>query len=746
MDIYLIILIVLAATAVFDLIVGVSNDAVNFLNSAVGSKAAKFNHVMIVASLGVLVGVTFSSGMMEVARSGIFHPDKFTFHDVMFLFAAVMITDIILLDTFNTLGLPTSTTVSLVFEILGAGLAIALIKIGMNNESVTALGSYLNTSSALIIISGIFLSILVAFIFGSLIQYLSRLLFSFRLEKTSKYFGSIFGGIAIAGITYFMLIKGAKGSTLFSKEDIVWINGNAWNLFFISIAGWAFILQLLHWLFKVNVFKVIVMFGTFALAMAFAANDLVNFIGVPLAGLKSYTSFISTPDAIPDELHMGMLKGSVKANTFILLGAGAVMVLSMWFSKKARNVIKTSVDLGRQHEGNERFGSSVFSRAIVRTSVSVSSGINKVMPAKLRNAINKRMDTTGVEAERASNPDMPAFDLVRASVGLFVSSMLIALGTSLKLPLSTTFVTFMVAMGTSLSDKAWGRESAVYRITGVLTIIGGWLITAIVALITAMLFAFALYYGQGIALALLVALAIFILIRTNIYHTKKAKKEETGKSLLLEGAIIEVSELANQSTRSIANIINEVDDVYKLTISALGDEKRKDFTNAIKLYETINNKTLYVKQHVNDTLNKLKSESIDKDYFYIQLVEDLREIAHCLKYIIEPAHQHVENNHKKLDTFQRDELLELADLISILYDFTAETIRRFQTDKIDDILSLCRQANDKIESSRKNQIMRIKKNKTGTRRSLLFFNILSETRILVLKSEEIYRHFIKFIS
>ncbi|MCD4744752.1 MAG: inorganic phosphate transporter, partial [Bacteroidales bacterium] len=455
-NIYLILIIVLFALAISDLIVGVSNDAVNFLNSAIGSKVAPFNVIMIIAALGILVGATFSGGMMEIARKGIFHPEHFYFSEIMIIFLAVMITDVILLDTFNTFGMPTSTTVSIVFELLGAAVAVSIIKI-TNSPDALELSEYINTAKALAIITGILLSVVLAFSIGAIIQYLVRILFSFDYKKNLKYFGAIWGGIAITAITYFILIKGAKGASFMSDDAKQLIRENTLTIIGVSFFAWTIILLLLTWVSKINILKLIVLVGTFALAMAFAGNDLVNFIGVPLAGYESFKEFIANPAADPNMFPMLKLAGKVKTPTLFLIIAGLIMAVTLWLSRKARTVTETEIGLSRQDVGQERFGSSYFARSIVRNTRSFATRLNFLIPKSITNKIDKQFDQTVYkQKQKALGANAPAFDMVRASVNLVVASILISFATSLKLPLSTTYVTFMVAMGTSLSDRAWG--------------------------------------------------------------------------------------------------------------------------------------------------------------------------------------------------------------------------------------------------------------------------------------------------
>jgi phosphate/sulfate permease len=481
---YLILVVVLFALAISDLVVGVSNDAVNFLNSAIGSKAAPKWMIFFIAGIGIMIGATFSSGMMEVARKGIFNPDMFVFSEVMIIFLSVVITDVILLDLFNTLGLPTSTTVSMVFELLGASVAASAIKIVRSGSSFFELPNYINTEKAFTIISGIFISVAIAFVVGSVVQYIARVIFSFKINKTLPYYGALFGGLSIAAMTHFLIIKGLKGTIFATEELMALMKDHIFVILMISFIGWTIILQLLYWLFKIDIPKIIVLIGTFGLAMAFAGNDLVNFIGVTVAGFQSYNIWIGHGAGAPDQFFMGMLKGDVSTPVYMLFLAGLIMVITLVTSRKARNVIATTVDLARQSEGDERFGSSRVSRIIVRNTILINKQIKRILPEKLIIQIDKRFEGLP-ETPRKKGEDKASFDKIRAAVNLMVAGILISIGTSMKLPLSTTYVTFMVAMGTSLSDRAWGRDSAVYRISGVFAVIGGWFMTAFIAFILA---------------------------------------------------------------------------------------------------------------------------------------------------------------------------------------------------------------------------------------------------------------------
>ncbi|GAB4329461.1 MAG: hypothetical protein Kow0037_04620 [Calditrichia bacterium] len=507
---------ILALFAVFDLIVGVSNDAVNFLNSAIGSKVASRRVILMVASLGILAGVLFSSGMMEVARKGIFHPEFFTMPQLITLFLAVMFTDVILLDFFSSNGMPTSTTVSVVFELLGAAVAVSTISILHQNGNLSLLADYINTSKALLIIFGILLSVIVAFLAGALAQFLSRLLFTFDFAKRLPRYGALWGGIAMAFITYFVLVKGAKGAAFITPEMLAWIKSHTLEIIGgIGLVS-AVILQILMFL-KVNILRPIILIGTFSLAMAFAANDLVNFIGVPMAGFHAYKSAIATDN--PLTATMEALSQKVPAETGLLLLAGLIMIVTLWFSKKARTVTKTEVDLSRQEEGEERFESVFLARFIVKTFINFMQGIRMIIPRPILNWFAKRMDTSAFENHHhADDKDAPSFDLIRAGVNLMVASAVISYATSHKLPLSTTYVTFMVAMGTSFADLAWGRESAVYRVTGVLTVIGGWFMTAMVAFTVAALFAVFIYYTQAFGIAVLMVIVVWAIYKNHQRH------------------------------------------------------------------------------------------------------------------------------------------------------------------------------------------------------------------------------------
>ncbi len=729
---YIILVVVLFALAISDLIVGVSNDAVNFLNSAIGSKVAPRYIIMIIASLGILIGTTFSSGMMEVARKGIFHPDQFYFSEIMVIFLAVMLTDVVLLDIFNTLGLPTSTTVSIVFELLGSAVAVALVKIKHLGQTAGDLAMYINSGKALAIISGILLSVVVAFTVGAIVMYLTRLFFSFNHAKTFKKFGAIWGGIAITAITYFMLIKGAKGSSFLTDTTTEWINGNTTLIILYSFIGWTILLQLFYWIVRLNILKMIVLVGTFALAMAFAGNDLVNFIGVPLAGLKAFQSFIAEPGANPDSFSMVALTGKSQANTLILLIAGLVMVITLWLSRKARKVTETEVNLSRQGAGSERFGSSMLSRTLVRGAMDLSNAVDKITPKKLKKGIAKRFDDSDYRKSLKDMKDAPSFDMVRASVNLTVASILISFATSLKLPLSTTYVTFMVAMGSSLADKAWGRESAVYRITGVVTVIGGWFMTAFTAFTVAFIIALLISWGGAIAIGVFILIALYTVYRTHASFNKKQASENKVKRLSDE--VLHSDNIMTKCSLEVRNMLKAVANVFSETVVGLTNEDRKMLKNICKEVDDLNLEAKYLKNNVHNTLSKLKEEEGETGHFYVQVIDYLREMAHALTFISHPSYDHVDNNHKPLLKIQIDELDELQNSTNELFNAIIETIEKSDFGKIPDLIEKQQSILDSIGSCRKKQIKRIKNEQAGTRNSILYLGILNEIKNFLLQS------------
>ena len=736
-NIYLFFIVLLFALAISDLIVGVSNDAVNFLNSAIGSRVAPRYIIMIIASVGVLVGATFSDGMMEVARKGIFHPEHFYFTQIMWIFLAVMITDILLLDFFNTVGLPTSTTVSIVFELLGAAVAVSIVKLTQDQvilvngvEKIAEMSDYINSGKALAIISGILLSVVVAFSIGFLAQWISRIIFSFNFKKSMKYFGSIWGGLAITAITFFILIKGAKGASFMSGDTQAFIKENTNKILLISFISWAVLLQILNLLFKTNVLKVIVLIGTFALAMAFAGNDLVNFIGVPLAGFESFKAFKLNGGT---DILMGSLSGKVATPPIFLLIAGGVMVATLWISKKARTVTETELNLSRQDEGAERFGSSFFARLIVRRTMKTGTIFQQVVPERISNSIRKRFDQTEYKKSLSKEKNPPMFDLIRASVNLTIASILIALGTSLKLPLSTTYVTFMVAMGSSLADGAWGRESAVYRITGVITVIGGWFFTAFIAFTVAFLLALFMIKLKLIGVIILANAVIAVIINTTLLHKKREKSKEEEKRLA-DQEKIEEANVISSCTLNVKESLAKVEKIFRKTIKGLTNEDRKLLKSLKENVLELNADAKKLKYNVHKVLRKLDAESLETGPYYVQVIDYLREIAHSLTFVTNPSFDHIDNNHKGLIEEQVIELTTTAEKLSELFNLIGLIIKTNDFSQNDKAYELQAEILNYLNKIRKNQVKRIKKNETGTKNSILFLAIVNESKNLVLQS------------
>ena len=640
--IYLCFVIFLFLLAISDLWVGVSNDAVNFLNSAVGAKAAKFRTAIIVAALGVFCGATMSNGMMDIARHGIFQPEHFAFSELMYIFLAVMVTDIILLDAFNSLGMPTSTTVSMVFELLGASFAFALLKMN-SGEGALGFSDYLNTSKALSVIVGIFLSVAIAFTFGVVVQWITRAIFTFRFSKNLKWKAGLFGGIAVTCIVYFMLLKGIKTMSFMNTDIKHWIADNTWIILGGCMALFTVLMQILH-VCKVNVFKVVVLIGTFALATAFAGNDLVNFIGVPLAGLESFMDWKNAGAGDPSTHMMGVLNGEARTPFVFLFAAGVIMVISLATSKKAHNVTKTEINLAKQDEGEEMFGSSRVARSIVRWATSTANFLIKYTPESVRTWIDKRFDNSAIEIEEGAS-----YDLVRASVNLVLASLLIALGTSLKLPLSTTYVTFMVAMGTSLADRAWSRESAVYRVTGVLSVIGGWFMTAGIAFAAAFIIALIMHFGGIVAAVVIVLVGLGVMIHSNVSYKMKNNEESGDKAFR---AIINSEDKENmwELLRGYvaANERNVLDDIsfhYDNITEGLMTENVKMLRKSYYELKDDKEKMKNLRRKQTVCMRRVDQEiALTKNAWFFASFNELEQLYYTIRRICEPAYEHVDNN------------------------------------------------------------------------------------------------------
>ena len=718
--------VLLLIFAVFDIIVGVANDAVNFLNSSIGSRVAPFIAIMIIASLGILAGVTFSGGMMEVARKGIFHPNFFTMPELIAIFLAVIFTDIILLDLFNSYGLPTSTTVSIVFELLGAAVAMSLIKIMSAQGSVMGVAEYINTSKAMVIIFGILLSIIVAFLCGAIVQFITRQIFTFNYMDRLRRYGAIWGGVAMATITFFILIKGAKGASFMTSSTTEWIHSH-WILilFFIFIIS-VIILQALISFFNVNILKIIVLVGTFALAMAFASNDLMNFIGVPLAGLQAYKTAIASSD--PLTITMEALGAKIQSPTYLLLLAGVVMVLTLWLSKKARTVTQTEISLGQQEEGVERFESIWISRGIVGMVDSFLGYLKVLVPASLREFISQRMDPHNKTAVEVIN-NRPPFDMVRASVNLMVASAIISFATSQKLPLSTTYVTFMVAMGTSFSDQAWGRESAVYRVTGVLTVVGGWFMTAFIAFVTAFIFTNCIHYFKSpgiIALLLIIGFMVW-----NNHQKHKSRVKETEKIDIFNLKKIKDSRMATSSTfEQLAHLLKEFRVSFDKTLEALFEQDFDTLKKERKKTKSIQTWVNIIMANIFKVLRLQQKEDPKVSYRYAQTIRRLQKLSDGYRDIVLRSYTHVGNKHKGLLDIQIEELKKikiamLDILLKVENSFNNKDISNYQN--IVDQYHYMRKIADQINLG---QIQRIRDNSSKTRLSILFYAIVGNCLML----------------
>jgi len=728
-DPYILMLVALAILAIIDLVVGVSNDAVNFLNSAIGSKAISVRNILIIASLGVFFGAITSSGMMEVARKGIFVPGEFYFNEIMYIFMAVMITDILLLDVFNSLGMPTSTTVSIVFELLGAAVAMALIKISADSDkTISDLGQYINSDKAMLIIFGILLSVIVAFSIGAIVQYFSRLIYSFNFEQRPSYVSALFGGFAITAITYFIIIKGLKG-TPFYKDIKHLIEGNLLVIVTGSFLMWTLISQLLMKLFNLNILKLIIGIGTFSLAMAFSGNDLVNFIGVPIAALNSYEAWQASGVAA-DAFSMGVLAKKVPSNVWLLLLAGGIMVVTIWTSKKAKTVIETGINLSRQGEGHEKFQPNPMSRVVVRTAMAINTSFNFFVPKKVQNFIDAKFQRPVVQLAKDKTYEVPAFDMVRASVNLIVAGILISIGTSLKLPLSTTYVTFMVAMGTSLADRAWGRESAVYRVAGVLNVIGGWFLTAIIAFTAAAVFAYLISLGGIAAVAMLLILVVFLMGRNYINHNKKAKEEK--KQHHIERAeLITINGVIEESSDHIAEVAQRVNKLYTNVVNDLANHDLNKLRKTDKHVGKLNDEIDNLKDGVFYFIKSLDETSVQASRFYIMVLAYLQDVAQSISYISRASYKHVNNNHKNLKKEQLKDLKGIDNQLTGLLSKVSSIFENRSFDHLEVVLTEKKQLLAEVSVSIEKQVARIRTEETSPKNTTLYFSVLLETKDLL---------------
>lgn len=727
--IYLCIIIFLFVLAIFDLMVGVSNDAVNFLNSAVGAKAASFKTILFIAAVGIMIGASLSNGMMDIARHGIYQPEHFYFAEIMTILLAVMLTDVVLLDVFNTMGMPTSTTVSLVFELLGGTFALSLIKV--HQSDTLGFGDLINTDKALSVIMAIFVSVAIAFFFGMLVQWLARVIFTFNYTKKMKYSIGLFGGIAATSILYFMVFKGLKDSTFMTPENKIWLQENTGLLVSAFFVGFTILMQILHWL-KVNVFKVVVLMGTFALALAFAGNDLVNFIGVPLAGYSSFIDYSANGTGVgADNFLMTSLQGSAQTPWYFLIGAGCVMVFALFTSKKAHAVIKTSVDLSRQDEGEESFGSTPMARTLVRFSRNLAGSVSAVIPERTKGWIETRF-----RKDEAIIADGAAFDLVRASVNLVLAGLLIALGTSLKLPLSTTYVTFMVAMGSSLADRAWGRDSAVFRITGVLSVIGGWFITAGAAFTICFFVALIIYFGGTFAIVGLIGLAVFMLIRSQILFKKRKSKEkgnETLKELMKATTSEEALSLIRQHTRGeLVKVMEYAEENFERTVTSFLHENLRGLRRVMGATKFEKLLIKQMKRTGTVAMSRLDNNTVlEKGLYYYQGNDFASELVYSISRLCEPCLEHIDNNFNPLDAIQKGEFADVTVEITSLIHQCRERLETNDYEGMEEQLKKANDLNAALSHLKREELKRIQSQTGSIKVSMVYLTMVQEAQNVV---------------
>ncbi len=767
--IFLGIVIFLCVLAIFDLVVGVSNDAVNFLNSAIGAKVAKFRTIVIIAAVGVFAGAAMSNGMMDVARHGIMTPEYFTFYEVICVFLAVMVTDVILLDIFNTLGMPTSTTVSMVFELLGGAFAIAILKLAhgatADDGMLLGLGDLLNTEKAISVIMGIFLSVAIAFVVGTLVMWISRMVFTFTYRvngKTTAYNGDmggltssslkigIFSGIAVTSIIWFLLINGLKGSSFMSPELKEMINANTWYILGGGVLVFSIVMTAMSAI-KLPVLKFVVLLGTFALAMAFAGNDLVNFVGVPLTGLEAYQDYMANSplqlplggEPSPHTFYMKSLMDSAHTPTIYLILAGVVMVLSLVFSKKAQNVVKTSVDLSRQDEGDEMFGSSPVARTLVRNSNATAKFLTKIIPGSLLHWIDTRFNSEEMKLEQGA-----AFDLIRAAVNLVLAGLLVAIGTSLKLPLSTTYVTFMVAMGTSLADRAWGRESAVFRITGVLSVIGGWFITAGAAFIFCFFLTNTMYFGSYVAMALSIVLAIYLLIRSNFKKAKEnAKSEDSLFSQILKSKdkAIVWGLLCEHIRQGNAARMKFVIDTYGCITDAFLREQYQPLRRASSLIDEERKSLKRQRKQEIVTMQRLDPmQMISRNTWYFLGINSCQQMLYCLKRINEPIREHVGNSFSPLPEAYHERFIGTKESVLKLYNKALSMLETGDFTKVEALRVDCDAVQKQISGDRKRALDTMQDETANLNTLLLTIHILQESQELIGSLRHMLRGMNKF--
>lgn len=729
---YIFILAIVFLLAVVDLVVGVSNDAVNFLNSAVGSKAASFRTILIVASLGIAVGAIFSSGLMEVARKGVFNPWQFNFDEIMILFLAVIITDVLLLDLFNSLALPTSTTVSIVFELLGASIAISTIKIFNTPDTLDSLAGSINWSQVSQILIGILLSVVIAFTIGAIVQWVSRLLFSFGFQKGFRVVEPIFGGVALTAIAYFILIKGLKGVDIIPQSYLEFVNQSGMLLILIFLVAFTLLSFLIALFSKFNILRIIVLVGTFALALAFAGNDLVNFIGVPIAAFQSYELWESSyllDGTLPTQYTMEALSSKVSTPPYLLVASGLIMIVTLWWSQKARSVMKTEIELARSGVVTEKFNSNVLSRIIVRASINIGHGLRIIIPKSIYNPIEKRF-TTAVVTENNNLNNEPAFDMVRASVNLLVASILISWATTMELPLSTTYVTFMVAMGSSLADRAWGRESAVYRVAGVLNVIGGWFATAIMAFVASALLAIIIYYGRLTAIIILLLLTIILLIHS--FRSYKKKEKIRNEELTVERtSLITINEIIAESSDNISKVIKQISMLYSAVVDNLGLQDLSKLRKTKKQFLKLESEVDDLKGEIFYFVKSLDESSVSASKFYILILDYLQDMVQSIGYIRKNSYAHVNNNHRKLKFNQIRDIKRIEGQLKELYTRIEVDIESNDFKDLDNIIADKKIVLKEVSGLIQKQIDRIRSTETSPKNTKLYFSLLLETKDLI---------------
>lgn len=751
---YLIIVIFLFTLAIIDLTVGVSNDAVNFLSAAVGSKAAKLKWILLVAALGVFIGASFSSGMMDIARHGIFNPNFFYFREVMCIFLAVVISDVFLLDLFNSLGLPTSTTVSMVFELLGASFIVSLIKLSTDcypqvealGGSVPTMANLLNSDKALTMIISIFLSVAIAFLFGLIVQWISRLLFTFHFRQNLGKKIGVFGGVAVTSIMYFMLIKGLKGSAIVTPEFQQWVGENTAMLLACSFVFFTILMQILHWL-KVNVFKIIVLIGTFSLAMAFAGNDLVNFIGVTLAGFSSFMDFTANSAGVSaDAFVMNSLAESARTPVYFLIGAGAIMVFALYTSKKAKKVLQTSIDLtSQQNEENEMFGTSSIARNMVRATTNMIDNVARKVPQNVKDWVNDRFRPLEDRSE------VVAFDLVRASVNLVLAGLLIAVGTSMKLPLSTTYVAFMVGMGSSLADRAWSRESAVYRVTGVVSVVGGWFVTAGAAFLLASIVATIMYFGGQIAMFIMIALVIYLLIHSHIRYNKKQQQVKVDEKMEIitksDDKDVVWEALKGHTSETLDNAVSFSAEIYKTLFEAFTKEEVRPLKNS--LIKIVVEKKMMKKTRRSETQGFQRVHSsiaLERSTWYHLCTNSCLQMLNTLIRIGEPMKEHTDNSFSPMTEAYIQEFSPYCRDIYHVLDDIAKMIRTNDYSNSENVSQRAKDLKHKLAALRKEQTMRLHQKSGSLKMDFVYLNLIQESHELLSEVRNLLRGSIKLFS